>query len=391
MSNELILVVNSGSSSLKFGLCRKVNDQEQLVLEGLADGIGGGHGELLLKDDRGQVVRSEGLSFASQGDALATAARWLDELQAKPQAIGHRVVHGGPLLTSHQPITSEVLAQLRACLHFAPVHIPIGLELIERVERIYPEAPQFACFDTAFHRSLPEVAARFALPSDLFDEGIRRYGFHGLSYESIVHQWNGNVPSRMIIAHLGNGASVVAVKDGLSVDTTMGLTPTGGIPMATRSGDLDPGVILYLLQAKQLSARSIETLLNKTSGLTALSQGKRDMRELQAAADAGDRHARLALDVFCTSIRKTIGAYTAVLGGLDAIVFTGGIGEHSPQVRRKVCNGLEFLGARIDEQANLRNDKRISAVEARLGVFVFQSQEELQIARHCRPILKRSA
>ena len=392
MSNELILVVNSGSSSLKFGLCKEVNGKEHILLEGLADGIGRSNGKLLLRNEQGSILRSEHLNFTSQGDALEAATQWLPEFgHGKPQVIGHRVVHGGPALTSHQRITPAVQAQLRACLHFAPLHIPIGLELIERAGRAYPDVPQFACFDTAFHRTIPEVAARFALPSDLFDEGIRRYGFHGLSYESIIHQLNGRPPGRMIIAHLGNGASLVAVRDGLSVDTTMGLTPTGGIPMATRSGDLDPGVMLYLLRVKHLTVTSLETLLNQRSGLTALSHGKHDMRELQAAADAGDRHAQIALDVFCTSIRKTIAAYCAVLGGLDAIVFTGGIGEHSPQVRHSVCNGLDFLGARIDQTANLRNDKRISPKNAQLGIFVFKCQEELQIARHCRAMLQKPA
>lgn len=282
MSNELILVVNSGSSSLKFGLCKEVNNIEHLLLDGLADGIDHSNGKLVVKNEQGQVLRSEHLSLPSQGDALESATQWLLELPyGKPQAIGHRVVHGGPALTSHQRITPVVLAQLQACVHFAPLHIPIGLELMEKAGREYPDVPQFACFDTAFHHTIPEVAARFALPSDLFDEGIRRYGFHGLSYESIIHQLNGSLPRRMIIAHLGNGASLVAVKDGISVDTTMGLTPTGGIPMATRSGDLDPGVILYLLQTKHLTATSLETLLNRNSGLTALSHGKHDMRELQ--------------------------------------------------------------------------------------------------------------
>ena len=264
---------------------------------------------------------------------------------------------------------------MRACLHFAPIHIPIALQLIERAERAYPDVPQFACFDTAFHRSMPESAARIPLPPELFEEGIRRYGFHGLSYESIVYQLGENLPSRTVIAHLGSGASLVAVKDGRSVDTTMALTPAGGIPMATRSGDLDPGVLLYLLRVKQMQADALEELLNHDSGLKALSGGRGDMRDLESAADAGDGKAQLAIEVFCASIRKAIAAYAAVLGGLDMLVFAGGIGEHSSRIRSSVCEGLQFLGISSDQESS------------RVRVRVVPSQEDRQIARHCRALL----
>jgi acetate kinase len=260
MSQECILVVNTGSSSLKFGLYTEQNGEEQVLLDGLADGIGQGSGTLEVKDGAGKTLRSDTLSFASRHDALNHAARRLDELSpGKPYAVGHRVVHGGPRLVKHQRITPALLAELQASVHFAPLHIPMALQLIAEAEQAYPGVPQFASFDTAFHRTMPEVAARFPLSRDLFDEGIRRYGFHGLSYESIVYQLGNELPSRTVMAHLGSGASLVAVKDGKSVDTSMGLTPTGGIPMATRTGDLDPGRLLYLQRAKRMDADSIES------------------------------------------------------------------------------------------------------------------------------------
>lgn len=373
MPDSSILVINTGSSSLKLGLYVEQDGDEQLLVDGLADGVGRSSGKLELSDASGHVLRSESRKFDTQQDALSQASSWLAELsEGMPCAIGHRLVHGGPRLVAHQPITPEVLKELRECVHFAPLHIPVALELIEAAERAYPRVPQFACFDTAFHSTIPEAAARFALPRELYDEGIRRYGFHGLSYESIVRQLGRDLPSRTVIAHLGSGASLAAVRDGRSVDTTMGLTPTGGIPMATRCGDLDPGVLLYLLRRKQASADSLEELLNRESGLKALSGGKADMRDLESAADGGDVEARLAIEIFCASIRKVIASYAAVLGGLDMLVFAGGIGEHSARARGEVCRGLDFLGISADALGKVR---------------VVASQEDRQIARHCRAML----
>lgn len=389
MSQESILVINTGSSSLKFGLYAEQDGEERPLLDGLADGIGRASGKLELRDDRGRVLRSENLSFTSQGDAFDHASQWLTEASStEPSAIGHRVVHGGPRLVTHQRITPDTLAELKACVHFAPLHIPIAVELIERAERTRPNAPQFACFDTAFHNTIPEAAARFALPTELYKEGIRRYGFHGLSYESIVHQLAANLPSRTVIAHLGNGASLAAVENGRSVDTTMGLTPAGGIPMATRSGDLDPGVLLYLQRVKQMDADLLEQLLNHDSGLTALSGGEADMRDLEVATDAGDRAAHFAIEVFCMSIRKTIAAYATVLGGLDLLVFAGGIGERSARVRDNVCRGLHFLGVSIDHSSNKSNNTTISTNDSKVRVRVVSSQEDRQIARHCRAMMQ---
>ncbi len=389
MSDESILVINTGSSSLKFGLYARKNGDEQVLFDGLADGIGQDGGTLEVKDGAGKTLRSEKLSFSSRHDALNHAARWLSELSpGKPYAVGHRVVHGGPRLVKHQKITSQVVAELQACVHFAPLHIPMALQLIKEAGQAYPDVPQFACFDTAFHRTMPETAARFPLSQDLFDEGIRRYGFHGLSYESIVYQLGDKLPGRTVMAHLGSGASLVAVKDGRSVDTSMGLTPTGGIPMATRTGDLDPGILLYLQRAKKMDADALEKLLNHNAGLVALSGGTSDMRKLQDAAEAGDHDAELAIEIFCLAIRKTVAAYAAVLGGLDMLVFAGGIGEHSVRVRSGVCGGLGFLGVTLDDQRNQANEQNISRTGDSVDVCIVPSQEDRQIARHCRAMMK---
>jgi acetate kinase len=388
MADESILVINSGSSSLKFGLYVQRDGEEQAVLDGLADGIGRDSGKLELKDAQNRTLRSENIRFASEDEALSQAARWLAELsELKPVAVGHRVVHGGPHLLTHQLITPAVLTELQNCVHFAPLHIPTALRLITAAEKAYPRLPQFACFDTAFHTTIPEVGSRFALPRPLFDEGIHRYGFHGLSYESIVHQLGAELPSRTVIAHLGNGASLAAVEDGRSVDTSMGLTPTGGIAMATRSGDLDPGVLLYLLRVKKMNADSLEHMLNRESGLTGISAGKSDMRDLESAAAGGDQKAQTAIEIFCADIRKVIAGYAAVLGGLDMLVFSGGIGEHSAPVRRGVCDGLGFLGVSLDDAGNQSNSSMLSTKESTVGIRIVTSQEDLQIARHSRALL----
>jgi len=266
--DDLILVLNSGSSSLKFGVYARGASDEEAVLTGSADGIGHGDGSFNLRSADGKdLVRRESI-HESQSDALKTlAAAMREHIQAAPVAVGHRVVHGGPKLYTHQLITPQVIEGLRAATHFAPLHIPQALALIASAQSIFPSAKQFACFDDAFHRTIPETAARFAIPGRYFDTGIRRYGFHGLSYESLVHQFGARLPGRAIFAHLGNGASLCALRNGASIDTTMGLTPTGGIPMGTRSGDLDPGVLIYLMRNEKLDADRLEKMLNHQSGL----------------------------------------------------------------------------------------------------------------------------
>jgi len=387
-SEAPILVINTGSSSLKLGLYVHRDGKEKVLFDGLADGIGQGSGTMQLRDADRKVLRKESHAAATQHEALTQAVAWLQEFgQQTPVAIGHRVVHGGPNLTTHQRITPELLEELKRCVHFAPLHIPMAIKLIEEAQQVFPGVLEFACFDTAFHTTIPETASRFALPRELFDQGIRRYGFHGLSYESIVDQLGNDLPGRTVIAHLGSGASLAAVRDGRSVDTSMGLTPTGGIPMATRTGDLDPGVLLFLLRTTHTSVDALEELLNKASGLKALSGGKADMRELEEAAKQSDTKAQLAIEIFCARIRETVAAYAAVLGGLDLLVFTGGIGEHSARVRHDVCAGLSFLGIAFDDAANALHASTISTSGSKIRIAIVPAEEDQQIARHCRAML----
>jgi len=365
-----ILVINSGSSSLKFGIYRLGATDEEPLLTGSAEGIGRGNGTLQIRSFDGTSLIQRNQIHESQDDALrALAAAIREHADTTPVAVGHRVVHGGPKLCRHQIITPQVLDQLRLAIHFAPLHIPQALSLIATAQSIFPSAAQFACFDDAFHQTIPEVASHFALPHRYYDAGIRRYGFHGISYESLVHHFGAKLPTRAIFAHLGNGSSLCALRNGISIDTTMGLTPTGGIPMGTRSGDLDPGVILYLLRNEKLDWDRLEDLLNHQSGLFALSSGESDVKTLEERARSNDPKARLALDVFAVSVRKTIGAYMALLGGVDLLVFTGGIGEHSNRIRSAATDGLELLGLTPDK------------------IQIVPTEEEQQIARHCREML----
>lgn len=370
-SSDLIFVINSGSSSLKFGLYTRGPADEQPLLTGSADGIGHANGSLQIRNAAsGEFLVQREHVLETQSHALSTISAAIREhMHSTPIGVGHRIVHGGPRLVSHQKITPELIDQLKAAVHFAPVHIPQALKLINAAESTFPNVPQFACFDDVFHQTMPEVAAHLPLPQRYYDAGVRRYGFHGLSYESLVHHFSDKLPARAIFAHLGNGASLCALRNGKSIDTTMGLTPTGGIPMSTRSGDLDPGVILYLLRTENLTADQIEDLINHKSGLYGFSCGESDVKALQDRATKNDPRAKLALDAFITSVRKVIGACVALLGGIDLLVFTGGIGEHSEPVRTAVTHGLGFLGLTPDK------------------IQIVPAQEEQQIARHSRRLL----
>ena len=387
--NDPILVLNSGSSSLKFGVYGSVgaggdndDNDEAPLLTGSADGIGRSNGTFQIRSSDGKTLVLREDIFESQSDALtALGAAVHEHIHTAPAAIGHRVVHGGPKLRTHQLITPQVLDELRAAAHFAPLHIPQALALIASAQKIFPSASHYACFDDAFHRTIPEIASHLPLPQRYFDAGIQRYGFHGLSYESLVHRFGGRLPERAIFAHLGNGASLCALRNGVSIDTTMGLTPTGGIPMGTRSGDLDPGVFVYLLRNEKFGvgepagdvADKLEDLFNHQSGLFALSGGESDVKTLEerirANSISNDAGAALALNVFALSVRKVIGAYVALLGGVDLLVFTGGIGEHSDYIRSLAAGGLEFLGLAADK------------------IQVVPTEEELQIARHCHRMM----
>jgi acetate kinase len=369
---DLIVALNSGSSSLKFGVYYRGARDEEPLLTGSADGIGRSNGALNIRSSDGKTLVQRGNMLASQSNALAAVAVAIREhIPSAPVALGHRIVHGGPNLRIHQIITPQVLDNLRSATHFAPLHIPQALSLIASAQALFPSAAHFACFDDAFHQTIPEEASHLPLPQRYFDTGIRRYGFHGLSYESLVYHFGAQLPERALFAHLGNGASLCALRDGVSIDTTMGLTPTGGIPMGTRSGDLDPGVLLYLLRNEKLGANELEELLNHQSGLFALSAGESDVKKLEERARSHDSQATLALDVFAVAVRKAIGAYIALLGGIDLLVFTGGIGEHSDYIRRAATRGLEVLSLTPDR------------------IRVVPTQEERQIARHCRTMMLR--
>ena len=380
-----ILVLNSGSSSLKFGLFKAAahadgaqadQDDEALLLEGSAEGIGRPDGSLKIKTADGTVLLQKTQVLESQTDALQSLADVLAQhSHTRPVAVGHRVVHGGPHLREHQLLTPEVMQRLEEAVHFAPLHIPPALALIDQAKKIFVDAAHYACFDTAFHHTMPRAATQLALPRRYAKAGVIHYGFHGLSYESLVRRLGTELPSRAVFAHLGNGSSVCALRDGRSVDTSMGMTPTGGMPMGTRSGDLDPGVLLYLMRSEHLDADRLETLLTRESGLAGFTGGESDMQALEKRSAAGDADAELAIDVFATAVRKYVGAYAALLGGIDLLVFAGGIGEHSAEVRRRVCAGLEFLGLKADGPAG--------------KVRVVHTEEERQIARHCRTLMQQ--
>jgi acetate kinase len=405
MRGDAVFVVNSGSSSLKFAVFAgrrvearaeardkvqagvkaevnaDVNADVNALYRGAVEGIGGGEGKIWLRGGTGETLIEKTKAFPAQKDAARAVAAELSEM-ALPAlgAVGHRVVHGGPSLTDHQKITPQVLEKLEAAEHFAPLHVPVALELIRETQQLFPGVAQFACFDTAFHRTLPEAAARLPLPEKFWDAGIRRYGFHGLSCESILHALGPDRPARVIVAHLGNGASATAIADGISVDTSMGLTPTGGIVMGTRPGDLDPGVWLHILRTNGNNVEGLARLMDKECGLLGISGTSPDMRSLHAGAGNNQR-ARLAIEMFARSAKKAIGSYVAVLGGLDLLVFTGGIGEHDAVVRAGICDGMECFGLRLDREANQRNAGTISATDSTVLVRVVTSDEETQIAR----------
>ena len=357
-----VLALNSGSSSLKFGLYR----------------VGAAQIETLL---------AKTIATSDLGDAITQAASLLSESRMPaPNAIGHRIVHGGPNLRQHGLIDDAMLRQLDAAAAFAPLHTPAALSIIRFAQEHFPGLPQVACFDTTFHAQLPDVARVLPIAKDLQASGIQRYGFHGLSLESIVRRLGSDLPSRVVVAHLGNGCSITAVKGGTSIDTSMGLTPTGGVIMGTRSGDLDPGVLVYLMREKNFDAAMLEALVDHRSGLLGISGVASDMRRLHEAA-ASNPDARLAIEMFCYSVRKQIAAMIAVLGGLDLLVFTGGIGENDAQARAAICAGLSWLGISLDETRNRAALDPINDSASRCSVRVLAAQEDEQIARHTRDLV----
>jgi acetate kinase len=378
-----VLALNSGSSSLKFGLYCVGSTHIDRLVSGEAESIGvEGGGKCHAEDAGGNVLFSETGSIRSQREAVVRVGRLLiDAKMPTPAAIGHRIVHGGPKLRQHCLIDDTVLTQLEAAIAFAPLHIPSALAVIRFAQDHFPGLPQAACFDTTFHAGLPDVARILPIARELQFEGIQRYGFHGLSCESIVRQLANDLPNRLVIAHLGNGASVTAVKAGKSIDTSMGLTPTGGVIMGTRSGDLDPGVLVYLMREKSFNAAMLEKLVDHRSGLLGISGVDSDMRQLHKAA-ASNADARLAIAMFCYSVCKQVAAMIAALGGADLVVFTGGIGENDFEARAAICGGLSWLGVALDQARNRSASNPINDLGSRCAVQILVSQEDEQIARH---------
>ena len=378
----IVLALNSGSSSLKFGVYRVGPSEIEMLLSGQADSIGGSEARFSAHDSRRKEIASETASIPGQQEAISRIARLLTESNMPaPAAIGHRIVHGGPNLRQHCVIDDAVLRQLTAAAAFAPLHTPAALSVIRSARMHFPGLVQVACFDTTFHAEMPDVARVLPIPRELRSEGIQRYGFHGLSIESIVHQLSDDLPERVIVAHLGNGASVTAVKSGKSIDTSMGLTPTGGVIMGTRCGDLDPGVLVYLMREKKFDAARLDEMVNHRSGLLGISGVGSDMRRLHEAA-ASNADARLAIEMFCYSVRKQVAGMIAALDGVDLLVFTGGIGENDAQVRAEICAGLSRLGISLDKARNRAADNPINDSASCCSVRVLASREDEQITRH---------
>jgi len=384
-ASYVILCINCGSSSLKFSLYQLADD-EQLVAGGQVDRIGIPGTSIKVLDGSGATLRDGPFEFSRLDEIVGAIFSGLEQLHLpQPIAVGHRIVHGGPDHTAPEQVTPEVLTALRKVVPFVPLHLPASIAAIEAISARFPKLTQVVCFDTAFHRTLPEIAARFPMSRELWEVGVRRYGFHGLSYEYIVSVLGGQSRGRVIIAHLGNGASLAAVRDGKSVDTSMGFTPTGGFMMGTRSGDLDPGLILYLLREKGYDAKQLDEAVNRAAGLLGVSAVSSDMRTLK---ESPDPRAELARQMFCYQLRKQIGAMAAVLEGIDMLVFTGGIGEHDAELRWEVCRGLRHLGIEIDSQRNTDHQDPISGAGSKCVVRVVPTNEDLVIVRHTRAIIR---
>ena len=384
-----ILVINPGSSSIKFSIFAEAAGGVGSLAEGEVGGIGGRAAKLEFRDGDGKDLSAAlgEIKTATMEDAIGVVERAVGVAGLPaPDAVGYRVVHPGPKLKGHQRLTPEVLTQLREAVRFAPLHDPEALEIIDALMRRYPDVPHVACFDTVFHETLPEEATVYARPVEVREEGVRRYGFHGLSCESVVAQMREaagvELPRSMLIAHLGSGCSVTACIDGKSVDTTMGLTPTGGVVMGTRPGDIDPGVAMYLMRRDGATVDSVEAMLNHESGLKALG-GVNDVKALRAA-EKQDRGARLALTIFVRSLVKTVAGLSA-LHSPSAVVFTGGVGEHDARTRGAVAAGLWAFGAELEGAANdvaATGLRKISDEDSRLALYVVPAEEDLMIARH---------
>ena len=389
-----ILVINAGSSSIKFSLFLSNGDgKPMLSSKGQVEGINVAPHFIAQAAD-GAVLSEQRWpadSDLNHEDLLKHLIDWVeDHLEgATLVAAGHRVVHGGPKYATPVLVDDAVLAELEGYTQLAPLHQPHNLAPIRALAKVHPGLVQVACFDTAFHSTNPKVATTFALPRQLTEEGVRRYGFHGLSYEFIARRLREMNPAvaagKVVVCHLGSGASMCAIKDGKSVASTLGFTAVDGLPMGTRTGNLDPGVVLYLLQQKGMSAKEIETLLYKRSGLLGVSGISNDMRVL---LESDDPHAAEAVELFCYRINREIGSLAAAMGGLDALVFTAGIGEHSAPVREKVCALASWMGIELDPAANAAHAEVVTTGASKLPVYVIPTNEEMMIAKHTRAVVR---
>ena len=373
----IVLTLNSGSSSLKFGLYRVEDSDLDLLMTGQVEG-----GELQARDAQGVTLSGSPMSAGTTEAAIEAIVSLLAAAKLPPpDAIGLRIVHGGPKLLAHRLIDHDVERDLELAAAMSPLHAPAALAMIRLAKASWPRVPQVACLDTAFHSDMPALARTLPIAKELRALGMQRYGFHGLSCESVVRQLGAALPSRTVVAHLGSGASVTAILDGRSVDTSMGLTPSGGVVMATRTGDLDPGILIYLLRERSLDAAMLEDMIDHRSGLLGISGLSGDLRQLHRAAPSNP-DARLAIAMFCMSVAKAIAGMTVTLGGVDAIVFTGGIGENDTAVRAAVCDHLGWLGVSLADDRNGNAARRVDTPGSRCEIHVLPSLEEDQIARH---------
>jgi acetate kinase len=391
MAALFILVLNSGSSSIKFSVYGTGDGEPRKLHEGAVDGIGTDQGEFWIKDAEGKKVVDETPALPTRAVAFKLVA---DALHSKdfpsPSAIGHRMVSGGPTVQTNQRITPALIEEMERYKAFAPLHTPIAIYIMREAMRLFPGIANFVCLDTYFHRHMPEVVTRLPIPEEYAAMGARHYGAHGLSYESIVYQLAPAVPQKLIVAHLGNGASIAAVRNGQGLDTSMGLTPLGGIISGTRTGDIDPGVLLFILRKIAETVKDateaadlLEAVVSKKSGLLGVSELSSDMRDLRGAIAHGNTKARLAVDKFTWMIAKWIGGYVAELGGLDMLVFTGGIGENDTASRAEICAELGALGITLDAaRNNVHGAAVISAEHTAVIVRVIPPAEDLMIVNH---------
>lgn len=389
--NANILVINAGSSSIKFALY-SMDENPNKIFSGQIKRIGLSGPEFTVinnNQDKNEII-TDAINFKEAAEVLI---KWLKKQKEFEQTIciGHRIVHGMKH-TQAEIIGEDLLNELNQISDYDPDHLPAEIEIVRLFKKHFPSLMQVACFDTAFHTTIPAVAKTFAIPKSYYDEGIQRYGFHGISYSYLMQELKKQnateANGKIILAHLGNGASLAGVKDGKCIDTSMGFTPAGGIVMSTRSGDLDPGVAWYLMH-KGMDASQFNDLINHQSGLLGISDVSSDMQDL-LHLEKENKDAALAILIFCYQIKKYIGAYTAVLGGLDTLVFSGGIGEHSPQIRSKICDNLEFLGIELDEIKNMNNEAVIATETSKVKVHVIKTNEEEMIAKTTGELYEKS-